>query len=190
MPLPPVIQTVTVNFGPMLDFQGQPLRGSTTFEPSTPIMAVATGTPILNRPITVEWDHDGMGAVILPASDSVGIDRPGFTYRVTHRTFDAGAPAPSGGAIVLSAAAPAVDLDVLVPTSASNGVVIAQAAVTSVAGLSGALTAQQVAGALSTALVPGSVYNADGSLNATRRLHVKLTADGTDIDDLIIETVS
>lgn len=153
MALPPVIQTVTVNFGPMLDFQGQPLRGSTTFEPSTPIMAVATGTPILNRPITVEWDVDGMGSVILPASDSVGINVSGFTYRVTHRTFDSGAPAPTGGSIVLPAAAPSVDLDVLVPTTAANGVVIDQPAVVSVAGMAGAITAQQVADAIGGALV-------------------------------------
>lgn len=44
--------------------------------------------------------------------------------------------------------------------------------------------------ALRAALVPGSVYNANGTLNATKRLHIKLTADGTDIDDLFIETVT
>jgi hypothetical protein len=40
-------------------------------------------------------------------------------------------------------------------------------------------------------LVPGSVYANDRtSVVTTKRLHVVLTADGTDIDDLIIETVA
>lgn len=43
---------------------------------------------------------------------------------------------------------------------------------------------------LRAAFVAGRVFNNDGTVNATKRLHVKLTPDGLDIDDLIIEDVA
>lgn len=189
MSLPPVIQTVTVSFGPFIDFQGQPLRGSTTFEPSTPVLAEATGTPILNRTIVVEWDADGMGTVILPATDSVGLDRTGFTYRVTHRTYDSGVPAPTGGNIMLPAAAPNVDLDLLVPVTASNGIVVEQPAVTSVAGLTGAPTAGDLVTAmdvpLRAAFVPRDEY-VEGGGDPTA-LYPTLAADP---DSIIVGAIT
>lgn len=140
MALPVSVQTVTVHFGPFLDFLGAPLTGATTFEPSTAVRHEATGTPILSKPITVEWDADGMGTVILPATDSTGLNVTGFTYRVTHRVKTAGVKNPDAATISLPAAAPEVDLDLLVPTTASNGVVVAQPEVLSVAGLTGVVT--------------------------------------------------
>lgn len=38
--------------------------------------------------------------------------------------------------------------------------------------------------------VPGFVFNFDGTLNATKRLHIRLTADGSDIEDLIVEDLT
>lgn len=43
---------------------------------------------------------------------------------------------------------------------------------------------------LEGAFVAGAVLNSNGSVNAQKRLTVKLTADGLDIDDLIIEDVA
>ena len=84
MALPPAVQLVTVNFGPFIDFLGNPLRGSTTFMPSTPVRHDPTGTPILNKPITVDWNPSGMGSVVLPATDSVELNVTGFTYFVPY----------------------------------------------------------------------------------------------------------
>ena len=44
--------------------------------------------------------------------------------------------------------------------------------------------------ALRAAFVPGKVLNANGTVNAQKKLTVKLTADGLDIDDLIVEDVA
>ena len=145
MALPPQIQLVTVSFGPFLDFQGQPLAGSTRFEPSTPVNHAATGTPILNRPITVQWDEDGRGLIVLPATDSIGLDVTGFTYRVRHQFVDGNVPAPPSYSIQLPAAAPTVDLDLLIPVPAQNGVVVSVPGVVSVAGLTGTVTGDQLA---------------------------------------------
>ena len=44
--------------------------------------------------------------------------------------------------------------------------------------------------ALKAAFVPGRVVDSDGAVVPTNRLNVVLTADGLDIDDLIIEHVA
>lgn len=164
MALPPSISTVTVNFGPFLDFEGAALAGSTTFEPSTAIRHEATGTPILNKPITVEWDADGMGTVVLPASDSEGLNVTGFTYRVTHRVKTPGVKNPDPKSVLLPAAAPVVDLDLTVAATASNGVVVDQPAVTSVAGLTGVISAEDLSAELGGGSPTGG---AGGALSGT-----------------------
>lgn len=145
MALPPQIQTVTVSFGPFVDFQGIPLAGSTRFTPSTPVNHAATGTPILNRPINVVWNEDGRGVLVLPATDSVGLDVTGFTYRVQHTFSDGSVPAPPSTSIQLPAAVPTVDLDLLIPVPAQNGVVVSVPGVVSVAGKSGVVTGADLA---------------------------------------------
>src|SRR5690606_19841067 len=97
---------------------------------------------------TVTWDVSGMGSVELPATNSTGLNvtqedgSDGFRYRVTHRVRTTGVTPPAAFTVSLPSESPVVDLDMLVPTTALNGVVISVPAVTSVAGLTGVVSAE------------------------------------------------
>src|SRR5690606_40484984 len=101
-----------------------------TFTASRPKVWAATGTPIMPRPLVAQLDEDGMGEIVLPATDQPGFtDGAGnavtdWTYRVAidlagraseTRSFQV----PTGGesGVVL-------DLDLLTPVPSSTGVVV------------------------------------------------------------------
>lgn len=56
--------------------------------------------------------------------------------------------------------------------------------------LDGHLPARLADSALRAAFVAGGVLNKDGTVNTSKKLMARLTADGTDIDDLFIATVA
>jgi hypothetical protein len=152
--LPPAIITAVVNFGPMIDFAGDPIAGEVIFEASRPVVWTATGTPLLPSPLRVTLDDFGMGSIPLPATDQPGFsDGQGnavtnWTYwrtvRLAGRADDRQPFAlPTGGAhgVVL-------DLDLLVPVPSSQGIVVALPSVLNWVGLTGAIEAQDAADAL------------------------------------------
>lgn len=145
MALPPGIKLVTVNIGPFVDFQGNPVAGRTTFSPSTSVLHAATGTPVLNRPVVVELDPAGMGVVSLPATDDAALTPTGFVYYAQHTFTTPGATPPALATIALPQAAPVVDLDLLIPVTGASGLTVSLPAVLSVAGKSGVVTGADLA---------------------------------------------
>jgi hypothetical protein len=140
MSLPEGLSTVLVTVGPYLDHEGTPLKGTVTFTPSaSPLVHAASGTALIRSAVTIELGR-GKGEVVLPATDQTGIvsgstSIRNWTYEVTFRFRNAVSPAPVN--IALPAAQSAVDLDLLVPTEGSTGVIVARPAVTSVNGQTG-----------------------------------------------------
>lgn len=83
------------------------------------------------------------------------------------------------GAVVLSASDVGADASGAAASAAAAAQTAAQTFATN------AVATQATADR--AAYVAGNVYNSDGSHNTTKTLHVVLTADGTDIQDLIIQ---
>lgn len=149
MSYPAGLQTVTVNCGPYLA-SGMPLAGKrVVLTPEWQLIHVPTGTVLLSTSIVGTLDAAGTASIVVPASDAAGLNRPNVRYLAT---FDLGrgVPAPDPFYVLLPAANPVVDLDQLVPVPDSAGNPVSVPAVTSLAGLSGPVTAQQVADALNT----------------------------------------
>jgi hypothetical protein len=142
MSLPEGLSTVLVTVGPYLDHEGTPLKGTVSFTPSaSPLVHAASGTALIRNAVTIELGR-GKGDVVLPATDQTGIvsgstSVRNWTYTVEFRFRDAVSPQPVN--IALPAAQSAVDLDLLVPTEGSTGVIVARPAVTSVNGQTGAV---------------------------------------------------
>jgi hypothetical protein len=184
MPFSIDLSTVTVTMGPFLDFMGYPVSGSVTFTPSTSVTHLDTGTPILNKPVVVSLALDGRGSVTLPATDDPRLTPLGFTYVVS---YNLNGPSPSAKAIALPAGVGVVDLDLMTPVTSSTGTTVEVPDVLSVAGLTGAITAQELADQLS-GLIAGGGGSGDGtvvSASTTVRGIVELattaeTTTGTD----------
>jgi hypothetical protein len=146
MALPPAIITATVNFGPYLDDAGAPFAGAVVFESARAKVWAATGTPILPRALRTVLDANGMGSRVLPVTDQAGYtDGAGnavsnWTYTVSVE-LDGVAPdrrnlaLPTGGVSGV-----VVDLDTMSAVPSSTGILVAQPAVLSVNGQTGAVT--------------------------------------------------
>jgi len=153
--LPTAVETVTVNFGPFPDYQGEFLDGDCYFTPITPgnvlLVHVPSGTPLVKRPIKVSFSKQegSTGNVVLPATDGADLNVSGFTYSV-QIVFKSsqGAENPKTKLIQLPAAVPVVDLDILPEQTSASGIVVATPAVLSVAGLSGVVSVADLASAL------------------------------------------
>lgn len=149
MALPSGIKTVEVTVGPYITADGKAIRGSVTFTPSRWLIWQPTGTPIVRTPIKVDLDSNGRGLATLMATDQTGFvdgnQRPvtDWTWDVTV-TLTGVSPNPPGTSIVLPVDTPSVDLDLLVPTATSVGIVVARPEVVSVVGEAGAVTAEQI----------------------------------------------
>jgi hypothetical protein len=135
VPLPPGIETVTVNFGPFPDFQGNLLDGTVTFTPvaSVPVIHIPTGTPIVKRPITVPFTGatGSVGSLTLPATNATNLTVRDFAYQVavTFNQRDAEQWPPR--TVQLPKEVPTVDLDVLPTVTTTTGIVVATPAITS-----------------------------------------------------------
>lgn len=179
MALPPAVETVTVNFGPFPDFQGNLLDGVVTFTPVSPIPAVhvPTGTPVIKRPVSVPFaaDTGSVGAVTLPATNASDLTVTDFSYQVAVKFRQVDAEQWPTKLIQLPKEAPAVDLDLLPPLTGAGGTTVNLPAVLSVAGLTGVVTASD----LQTALA-GTPARASGTLTvaaANSPAAAKVTAD-------------
>lgn len=119
MSLPAGLQAVTLTLPAVEHLDGSPTRGAITFEPEVAVITSASAGAFLLGPITVPYTGSGTPApVVLLATDSAGAQPSGWTYRVTERWDDASSRSYS---ISLPAAAPAVDLAAIAPTSPSTG---------------------------------------------------------------------
>lgn len=164
--LPPAIITALVRFGPFLDDTGVPFVGSVVFTASRPRVWETTGTPVLPRGLVVQLDETGSGEIRLPATD-----QPGFTdgigNAVTNWTYKAEVRLSGREDEVRSFALPTdgqtgavIDLDLLTPVPSSTGVIVALPAVYSVAGESGAVSAQTLAERVGPLLPPSGLDDA------------------------------
>jgi hypothetical protein len=158
MALPAAVETVTVTFGPFLDFTGAPMAGTITFTPVAPgpIVHVPTGTPIVRRPVTVAFATDtGSGTVVLPATNASNLTVTGFAYTVTVRFAELGAETWPAKTVQLPKERPTTDLDLTPDVVAAAGAVAnTAAAVVSVAGLTGAVTGDALADAMGAVRSP------------------------------------
>jgi hypothetical protein len=135
VPLPPGIETVTVNFGPFPDFQGNLMDGTVTFTPvaPVPVVHVPTGTPIVKRPMTVPFTGatGSVGSLTLPATNASDLTVTGFAYQVTVRFTQKDAEQWPARTVQLPKEVPTVDLDVLPAVPATTGIMVATPAITS-----------------------------------------------------------
>lgn len=151
MALPGDLTTFTLTFGPYTDAKGDPVLANVTgtLRPSTKLLHPATGRQILESPIKVSIDAFGVASVgPLPHTDNAALAPTGFTYQMV---WDLGSSAPSPGNkqfAVPAASGIDIDFDLLTPTTTTTGVDVVLPSVISVAGLSGAPTAQQLTDAL------------------------------------------
>lgn len=171
MPFPVGLQTVTVTAGPYVDPTGVPVGGTVFFTPEWTLVHEPTASTVVSKTVPVTIDPvTGIGQVVLPASDSIGLTRTNFRYLVTFSLASGVAADLKPFYAVLPAASPTVDLDTLVPATGVDGSVVSLPTVTSVAGQTGSVTAAELADALDddagrlsdvalrAAFVPGSRY--------------------------------
>lgn len=164
MSLPALLDTVTIAVGPYLDATGGAASGTVTFTPSSRLLWTATGTVVLEGPVSVTLGSLGTASVELPATDAAGLNVTGFTYTVDWNLKAGGKAVPVRSlAVALPAAAPSVTLGSLVPAETGTTVDVVLPAVLSVAGLSGTVTAAGLADELAGLLSLVTV-DADGSL--------------------------
>lgn len=156
MALPAGLATVTVTIGPYLTADGAPASGRVRFVPEAQLLHTPSGSVILPDGVTVALDGTGAAQVVLPASDAPGITPTPFRYQVWWDLPGRTAPAPLW--ISLPAATPAVDLDALLPAASGSGPV-AVPAVSSVAGLTGPVTAGDLAAAVASPLAADPTLN-------------------------------
>jgi hypothetical protein len=165
--LPPAILTCTVTFGPFLDDVGVPFKGTVVFTSSRAKVWLATGTPILSRPVAVPLDEFGTGSITLPRTDQAGFG-DGAGHAVTNWTYSA--TVQLDGAVTdvrvfqLPAGPTSVDLDLMTQVSSSQGILVDLPEVVSVAGLTGAISAADLAATLSGLVGGGSGTPDDGSV--------------------------
>jgi hypothetical protein len=194
MPLPAAIETVTVNFGPFPDFQGNLLDGDVTFTPVTPVplVHVPTGTPIVKRPITVPFTKatGSVGSLTLPATNASNLTVTDFGYTVTVRFTQKDAEQWPARTVQLPKEVPTVDLDVLPAVTAVTGVVVNLPAVLSVAGLTGVVAAADLTAALGT--IPGGtavqVGTTAGTVAAGDDPRIVGAVQSATIDTLVVLT--
>lgn len=188
MALPASLDTVTVAVGPYVGASGDPATGTVTFTPSSRLLWTATGAVVLEGPVSATLGSLGTASVVLPATDAAGLNVTGFTYTVDWSLSAGGkALAIRSQAVALPAAVPSVVLASLVPAETGTTVDVVLPAVLSVAGLTGVVTAADLADELAPLLDSVSI-DADGSLvvNGTT---VELATD-TDVTAAIAAAVA
>lgn len=164
MALPESIEAVAVTVGPVLGNDGEPRLGFVEVEASDHATHVPTGTVLAAGPDRYDLDEDGQALVTVAASDADGVDRTRtYTFRV-HLVDTKGIPVaePIERTVTLPAATPEVALELTEPVEAGTELV-AVPFVVSVAGLTGPVTAGDLAEALTPELpAPGAVDSVAG----------------------------
>jgi hypothetical protein len=152
--LPVGVVSKTVEFGPFTDFWGAPLAGSVSFTPSRSLVWSATGQPLYGTTKTVPLDGAGSGTVSLLATDQEGF-QDGAGNAVANWTYTAAValtgstnPLPKSISVPEAASSP-IDLDLVIPVPSSTGTTVSTPIiVTSVAGLTGDVDAEDLAAEL------------------------------------------
>jgi lysophospholipase L1-like esterase len=174
MALPGDVTTTTLTFGPYTDAKGLAAlvaAGGKLFavDPSSNrrirLTHRASGQVIVPEPVAITIASDGTGSLAgIPHTGQATISPAGYAWRVEWalQTGDKH-PSPGNLTFVVPSGATA-DFDLLVPAATVPAVAISQPTVASVAGLTGAPTAQQVVDALATPL--GAAYVRDTELDA------------------------
>lgn len=179
MPLPTGLATVTVTVGPYLTADGTAASGTVTFQPEARAVHTPSGAVVLPAQMTVTLDAAGAGTITLPPSDDPGLAPNPLGYWVFWRLN--GAPSPDPQRIMLPAAVPTVDLDLLLPATTPAGPV-GFPGVMSVAGLTGPVVS---AGDLGAALGGigggggGTVSDATATVKGVLRLAGDLGGSAT-----------
>lgn len=170
MSLPALLDTVTIAVGPYVGASGDPATGTVTFTPSSRLLWTATGAVVLEGPVSVTLGSLGTASVELPATDATGLNVTGYTYTVDWNLKAGGKAVPvRSQAIALPAAAPSVVLGSLVPAETGSTADVVLPAVLSVAGLSGAVGAEDLAAELDPFITGGgSGTIADGSVTTAK----------------------
>lgn len=164
MALPESIEAVAVTVGPVLGNDGEPRLGFVEVEASDHAAHVPTGTVLAAGPDRYDLDEDGQALVTVAASDADGVDRTRtYTFRV-HLVDTKGIPVaePIERTVTLPAATAEVALELTEAVEAGTELV-AVPFVVSVAGLTGPVTAGDLAEALTPELpAPGAVDSVAG----------------------------
>lgn len=164
MPLPAGITPKTLTLGIPTRFNGQPASGSATLTGPVNLVHTPTGTPLFSGKVVKQFS--GLSEVSftnLVPTDAPGLNRVDWTYTLTVRVNGAVEQPDPVPFVLLSAGPDVIDADTLVEVPSSAGTPVSVSAVTSVAGLTGAVTADQLNTALGTSI--GGVYsgvNVDG----------------------------
>jgi len=112
---PAPLQTVRLTLGPVLSVDGSPRPGELLVLRTTETLRVAGSGSVLPSQIAAYTDATGTASVEVLATDSVGVDRSGWTYRLT-------APGiPEARLVALPASAPEARVEDLVPTRPASG---------------------------------------------------------------------
>jgi hypothetical protein len=140
--LPNGVATVTATAGPYLLADGSVASGRVWLIPETRVVHAATGAVITPDGVAITLDPTtGLGSAVVAAGDDPSLSPNPFRYRVLWELVGRSNPEPTY--VLLPAANATADLDNMVPATSGAGPVSVPA-VTSLAGLSGALTAAQV----------------------------------------------
>lgn len=117
MPFPVSVQTVTLTLGPLYNAKGDPVQGAILSATLPDVVRILEDGAVLPSTVTARTGADGVASLTVVATDSTGLDRAGFTYRVKAHGLTTGID------VAMPAAAPAVDVEDLVPVEASSGTV-------------------------------------------------------------------
>lgn len=187
MSLPAGVSTFELLFGKTFDFEGTPLRTDLTITPSHELVWEATGDRLVPIKVSKDADEGEYGSVNLPHTDQAGfVDLAGnaitdwwYTVQSTDRKGRSSASSPKSRKLQVTSDVDTVDLD-LIPINGSVGPVgsVPGPVVTSVNGLTGAVTVEGVTDESVTALFEdeGSAFRA--ASNATYGAFTLFTAVG------------
>jgi hypothetical protein len=186
---PDGLATTTVTVGPYLDGGGQPATGRVRFVPEGRVLHSPSGSVILPDAATVTLDGTGAGQVVLVASDAAGVTPRPFAYWVYWDLPGRSSPEPRRVFLPAGTA----DIDALLPVTSGTGP-IAAPAVSSVAGLSGAVSATDLADAIATQPALGIYATGDAVAAAVDRSILVVTRSSpftapTGFQDLALPTV-
>jgi len=181
--LPAGVTTANLTVGAPVSFSGFPIRSSVQIVPSAFLVHSATGIPLVNLIEETATLESVVGQFTLPHTDQAGFqDENGnaytnwyYTATINYSTDRGPVGKPLTKVFQLPSGQTIVDLDLLPGGAPAMAYSAPVATVTSVAGLTGAITGSQIISApevqteLSATFVPafadtGITYNGDGTV--------------------------
>jgi hypothetical protein len=147
--LPAGLTPKTLTIGIPTKFNGSPASGSATLTAPKNLVHTPTGTPLFSGKLVKQFSGlTEISFTDLVPTDAAGLNRVDWTYTLEVR-INGAVEQPEPVPFLLPSAGPdTVDAELLVSLPSSAGTPVSVSAVLSIAGLSGTLTAAQVATAL------------------------------------------